>query len=150
VPQGRHLHVLLTRGAAALEELFPGLLADLAEAGVPMLTSKARVGLRLGGRSICRDFTFDHPFPLAGRPLLEDRVRAHLPANVAIRQGCPVAGLAFAGNRVTGVRLNDGETVPADLVVDATGRSGRTRCGCRRCRPWPSTTRARRRHSSGW
>lgn len=30
VPQGRHAHVLLTRGAQILDELFPGLLDGLA------------------------------------------------------------------------------------------------------------------------
>jgi len=33
VPQGRHPHGLLTRGAQVLEELFPGLLDELALAG---------------------------------------------------------------------------------------------------------------------
>jgi len=38
VPQGGHAHALLARGAQVLEELFPGLLAGLAAAGVPVLT----------------------------------------------------------------------------------------------------------------
>src|SRR6516162_5856283 len=29
VPQGRHLHALLTRGAQVIEELFPGILDEL-------------------------------------------------------------------------------------------------------------------------
>ncbi len=33
VPQGRHIHVLLPSGAAILDELFPGLLADLVSSG---------------------------------------------------------------------------------------------------------------------
>ena len=37
VPQGRHAHVLLPRGAQILDELFPGLLAGLAAGGVPVL-----------------------------------------------------------------------------------------------------------------
>src|SRR5437868_4933131 len=32
-PQARHIHVLLTAGRLALEELFPGLVADLVAAG---------------------------------------------------------------------------------------------------------------------
>ena len=41
VPQGRHAHALLPRGAQILDELFPGLLAGLAAAGVPVLASSA-------------------------------------------------------------------------------------------------------------
>ncbi|MEX3655841.1 hypothetical protein ABFW14_10885 [Mycolicibacterium fortuitum] len=33
VPQGRHLHNFLSRGTQVLEELFPGLLSQLAAAG---------------------------------------------------------------------------------------------------------------------
>ncbi len=33
VPQGRHLHNFLSRGTQVLEELFPGLLPQLAAAG---------------------------------------------------------------------------------------------------------------------
>jgi 2-polyprenyl-6-methoxyphenol hydroxylase-like FAD-dependent oxidoreductase len=29
VPQGRHIHALLTRGAQVIEELFPGILDEL-------------------------------------------------------------------------------------------------------------------------
>lgn len=39
VPQGRHAHGLLARGAQILDELFPGLLADLAASGVPVVGS---------------------------------------------------------------------------------------------------------------
>ena len=47
VPQGRHAHALLPRGAQILDELFPGILADLAAAGVPVLGRPAR-GVVLG------------------------------------------------------------------------------------------------------
>ena len=43
VPQGRHAHALLARGAQILDELFPGLLADLAAAGVPVVASPREV-----------------------------------------------------------------------------------------------------------
>ena len=33
VPQGQHIHALLPSGAAILEELFPGLVADLVDGG---------------------------------------------------------------------------------------------------------------------
>ena len=34
VPPGRHLHLLMARGAAELDELFPGLLDGIVAAGV--------------------------------------------------------------------------------------------------------------------
>jgi 2-polyprenyl-6-methoxyphenol hydroxylase-like FAD-dependent oxidoreductase len=36
VPQGRHVHALLSRGAQILDELFPGLLDELVAAGAPV------------------------------------------------------------------------------------------------------------------
>ena len=51
VPQGRHAHALLARGAQILEELFPGLLADLAAAGVPVLASP-RVDVKYASRHL--------------------------------------------------------------------------------------------------
>jgi len=37
VPQGRHVHALLGRGSAVLDELFPAFTVDLIEAGAPVL-----------------------------------------------------------------------------------------------------------------
>ncbi|GAB2846249.1 FAD-dependent oxidoreductase [Lentzea nigeriaca] len=50
------------------------------------------------------------------------RERALARPGVSVRTGATVRGLVASGNRVTGVRLADGETIEADLVVDATGR----------------------------
>ena len=36
VPQGRHVHALLARGARVLDEFFPGVLDDLVAAGAPV------------------------------------------------------------------------------------------------------------------
>jgi len=35
VPQARHTHILLLRGQQQLEKLFPGIQADLQQAGAP-------------------------------------------------------------------------------------------------------------------
>ena len=40
VPQGRHLHLLMARGAAEFDGLFPGLLDDMVAAGVPILENR--------------------------------------------------------------------------------------------------------------
>ena len=44
VPQGRHAHGLLPRGAQILDELSPGLLAGLAADGVPVLIINTYIG----------------------------------------------------------------------------------------------------------
>src|SRR6516165_2732554 len=40
VPQDRHLHMLMARGAIEFEGLFPGLLKNMVAAGVPMLENR--------------------------------------------------------------------------------------------------------------
>ena len=37
VPQSRHVHALLARGAAELDRLFPGFLKEMAEAGAQLI-----------------------------------------------------------------------------------------------------------------
>jgi 2-polyprenyl-6-methoxyphenol hydroxylase-like FAD-dependent oxidoreductase len=139
VPQGRHAHALLARGAQILEELFPGLLADLAAAGVPVLTSPRELWFSAGGHLLCLNGEAGGEGEDAGylpsRPCLEAQVRARVRAldNVSVRDRCVVTGLVTtpARDRVTGVRVRpadrqEDEEIPADLVADATGRSGRT------------------------
>jgi len=124
VPQGDHPHVYLYRGLLAVEELLPGLRTELLELGaVPFDTGDlpwlAEPGwLRTGERA----------FELlsATRPLFESVVRRRVAAlpGVTLRSACRVAGLRRAGAGWE-VRLADGTTLPADLVVDASGRTSR-------------------------
>ena len=65
------------------------------------------------------------------RPVFEAVLRRAVQAEPAIdlRSGCRVTGLVLSGGRpahVEGAVLAGGETVAADLVVDASGRGGRT------------------------
>jgi 2-polyprenyl-6-methoxyphenol hydroxylase-like FAD-dependent oxidoreductase len=136
VPQGRHAHGLLPRGAQILDELFPGLLDDLAADGVPVLRHPGEFRFILGGHLLCQDGKPGEPTYAQSRPYLERRVRDRVRAlpNVTVWEQCEVAGLVTtpARDRVTGIRvvpLADGgaeEILAADLVMDATGRSGRT------------------------
>src|SRR6516164_2253481 len=134
VPQGRHAHGLLPRGAQVLDELFPGLLAGLAADGVPVLRAPREFRLAFGGHLLCQDGEPGEPSYLPSRPCLEAHVRDRVRAlcNVSIRDQCAVTGLVttLAGDRVTGARvLPSGraeEILAAGLVVDATGRGGRT------------------------
>jgi 2-polyprenyl-6-methoxyphenol hydroxylase-like FAD-dependent oxidoreductase len=135
IPQGRHAHVLLARGAQILDELFPGLLDDLATGGAAVIRDLGEIRFSPGGHRLRLQ---GHPPEAitcqASRPYLEGQVRARVLAlpTVEIVDRCDVAGLVTtaARDRVTGVRILRGadgaeETLGADLVLDATGRSGR-------------------------
>ena len=137
VPQGRHAHALLASGAQILDELFPGMMAGLAAAGVPVLRDPREFWFSVGGHLLLpQDDEPGDPAYLASRPFLEGHVRSRVRAlsNVSVRDRCEVTGLMTtqAGDRVTGARVlsADGgsaeQTLDAGLVVDATGRGGRT------------------------
>jgi 2-polyprenyl-6-methoxyphenol hydroxylase-like FAD-dependent oxidoreductase len=135
VPHGRHIHGLLARGQQALEELFPGLTAELVAHGVPAGDLLASTRLYLSGHRLLQAHA-GLVVLCASRPVLEGHVRARVRAlpNLTFLDSCDVVGLAAApdGRRVTGARVlrradNSAEQVlSADLVVDATGRGSRT------------------------
>jgi 2-polyprenyl-6-methoxyphenol hydroxylase-like FAD-dependent oxidoreductase len=129
-PQARHVHALLVSGLRALGDLFPDFELDLKRAGAVPL----RVGLDIRMERPGYD-----PFPqrdlgwlsyAVSRPTIEYAVRRRVEnlANTTVRQGCRVREVVASqdGSAVTGVRYDnaDGtrETLPADLVVDASGR----------------------------
>ena len=156
VPHGRHLHALAARGQQALEELFPGLTAELVARGAPAGDLLADARFYLSGHRL-RQAPSGLVLLCASRPLLEGHVRARLRAlpNVRLLDRCDVVGLVTSpdGSRVTGVRVlrrADGsaeELLSADLVVDASGRGSRTRHGWTRSgTPHRSASRCR----SGW
>jgi 2-polyprenyl-6-methoxyphenol hydroxylase-like FAD-dependent oxidoreductase len=147
VPQGRHLHLLMARGAAEFGALFPGLLDDMVAAGVPILRDTpdcihfGAAGHALGIPNNLREsFTTYVP----SRPHLEWQIRRHttaLPNVDIVRRTVLSPRFDTARQRVTGVLLESadqsgedavgappacrGEFVAADLVVDAAGRGTR-------------------------
>ncbi|BCI52128.1 hypothetical protein NIIDNTM18_14060 [Mycolicibacterium litorale] len=134
VPQGRHVHLLMARGAQEFESLYPGLLDDMVAEGVPILENRpdcihfGAAGHVLGTQHTLRDeFTAYVP----SRPQLEWQIRRRTTAipNVTVqRRSVDEPIFDAAAQRVTGVLLDaDGEPekVLADLVVDATGRGTR-------------------------
>ncbi len=131
VPQGRHVHLLMARGAQELDTHFPGLLDDMVAAGVPILENRpdcihfGAAGHVLGTtRRLQDEFTAYVP----SRPQLEWQIRqrAMAIANVDyVRAGVAEPSFDAARQRVTGVLLDTGEAIPADLVVDAAGRGTR-------------------------
>jgi 2-polyprenyl-6-methoxyphenol hydroxylase-like FAD-dependent oxidoreductase len=142
VPQGRHVHVLLARGAQILDELFPGFLDDLVADGAPVWGEGelSELLLSFGGHEIVRSGRVaKEPKALAihmpSRPFLECRVRRRLQAmsNVTILSRHEVVELAATPDRrrVTGVRVVDRDggaerELTADVVMDAMGRGAHT------------------------
>ncbi|OBF36773.1 hypothetical protein A5724_13020 [Mycobacterium sp. ACS1612] len=139
VPQASHAHVLLTRGADTLAELFPGLLNELDEAGVPKWDDGdlSRRDIRVGTRQLCRHGRMRRPLRdyRPSRPLLDDVVRRRVRAiaNVRFLERHEVVSLTSStdNGRVTGAVVanraaDETSTIAADLVVDATGRGSRT------------------------
>jgi 2-polyprenyl-6-methoxyphenol hydroxylase-like FAD-dependent oxidoreductase len=134
VPQSRHLHILLAQGLALLNRLFPGIEDELTNAGavrVRWLTDV--IWLTAGGWGN----RFDAGLSLlsCSRDLLDWCIRRCLAAtpSVQLREDCEVIGLV--GDRlkkaVAGITLRhrprvpatpEHEDLPADLVIDASGR----------------------------
>lgn len=139
VPQGRHTHVLLLRGGRIMEQLLPGLKAELLAAGALMPESgwdtlaftpvgwTSRVHTGLSTYAVSRD-------------LLDATIRQRVLAleNVTALFGYEVTGLlanadssAVAGVRLrrrprAGERVGAVEELRADFVVDAAGRTSKS------------------------
>jgi len=122
-PQGHHVHALLSRGQAIMNELFPGAFAALARDGAVRLDLGTGVRwFQFGAWKPRRTIGVDVWFQ--SRPLLEHHLRASLGRNdkVELRFSVAIDGPVHADGRVSGVRLRDGSVLDADLVIDATGR----------------------------
>lgn len=134
VSQGHHVHLLLMRGMRILDNLFPGLLAEMAAAGAPVIDPGRELcvlsywGWRVQFDSEMEMLTFTRPF--LDRHILR-RLRRH--SNLNLVDGTAVNGLEASAKsgRVTGVKIahrgagGDIQVVEADLIVAANGRYGR-------------------------
>src|SRR5580698_4971876 len=132
VPQGRHLHALLCRGGQILDDLFPGLTKEVADAGAPVGDLLGNIRWFLSGHRLAQA-DIGQPVLFATRPALEAHVRSAVKglSGVTFLEGRDIIGPVTAAGkqRVTGVRVrSEGGTedvIDADLVVDATGRASR-------------------------
>lgn len=133
-PQAEQIHGLLASGREAMECLLPGLTGDLVAQGGHVGDIGTEARWYLGGHRVAGD-----PVGAVGlgvsRPLLEAYLRARvreLP-QVTVLERCDARALLWDGRgAVTGVRVHHldeptgaEESLPAEVVVDATGRPGR-------------------------
>ncbi len=126
VPQSVHTHGLLSSGRQILERFFPGLGSELIGRGAIEGDLSKDSRWFFEGGCLSKGVSGLSGL-LLSRPLLEGMVRRRLLAisNVKAIENCVVEGVTASADqqRVTGVRLANQETVPADLVVDSTGRA---------------------------
>lgn len=127
LPQARHAHMLWSGGARAMEELLPGVTEALRAAGARRLPVTTDM-VALSAWGWFRRWPESHHVLLAGRDLLDATIRAQVLADQRIElvERAEAVGLTGTAAGVTGVRIrtHDGteRTLPACLVVDATGR----------------------------
>lgn len=123
VPQAAHSHAFGSRGTNILRERLPDIYAALVEAGAgevnlanftpPTLGPVDRIPSDdLLNMLTVRRSTFE--WVLRSKVLARD--------GVSLQTGATVRALTTDGDRVTGVRLDDGSELSADLVLDASGR----------------------------
>lgn len=124
----RHSHAFLARLRGIIRDEHPALLEAIGAAGCRELGLDGMLTDRHRRKWTPRPEDADLVVLTSRRTTLELVIRRYVEAlpGVDIRTECFVEGLETSGNsplRVTGVRLSGGETVPADLVVDAGGRT---------------------------
>lgn len=134
VPHGRHLHTFWAGGLQAVEAMLPGIRADLTAAGAVPVQLPTDVAWLTPAHHWVTQFPATQELVSASRPLLEWTVRRRVEQTPGIEflTGCDVTGLRLDANGDTdGVRVrprggsSDDRVLPADLVVDASGRGSR-------------------------
>ncbi|GAA0608757.1 FAD-dependent monooxygenase [Sporichthya brevicatena] len=125
VPQGTQVHALLGAGQRAMAALLPGIVDDLVTAGGRLVDSPHEVAI-YGAQGWAGRVPSEAHVVFMRRPVLETVVRRRVLAlpNVRVVTGV-VSGLTGGSDRITGATLQGGETLTADLVVDATGRNSK-------------------------
>ena len=134
VRHGEHIHLLVPGGLARLEELLPGVTAELSAAGAHLIDA-TRWRFHMGGGRLK---LADAELTITGatRPLIESVVRDRVLSmeRVELLDGWSAQELTTTPerDRVTGVRVQSQKdphrerTLSADVVVDTTGRGSRT------------------------
>lgn len=131
VPQAHHSHALQTQGQRILEQLFPGIEAELTAAGAPNIEWSYNFyflsSWGWGANSPSELIT-----PSCSRTFLEWSVRQRLNSysNLKFVTATQVKGLLTdeSNSKITGVQIfsqeeSQEQQLQADLVVDASGRN---------------------------
>ncbi|HZF89899.1 hypothetical protein [Streptomyces sp.] len=130
VPQAVHSHTLTSVGVRVLRHRAPRLLSAALEAGAELLDLVEALPSPVEDRA--REVGDEDLVDLACRrtvlELLLYRAVRDLP-QVRIDHGTLVRGLVLdpASERVRGVRTDNGDVIPAAVVIDATGRRTESR-----------------------
>lgn len=132
-PQAEHIHLMHEGGRQTLEDFFPGYSADLTRNGAVLIDMASDLQM-YAGDGLLANGSKRIPMYLASRALFELITRRHVSdfEGVTLRDECQVTEycLTDGGETVEGVTIRnevgDSETIPAELVVDATGRASRT------------------------
>lgn len=131
-PQARQPHVLNEAGRAIIEALFPGYGDDLVSEGGLILDMASDFNFYDEDGYVAHPST-RMPGYAGSRPLIEYVIRKRVSNvdGIQLRDGCHVGDYRVddTGETVTGVELRgngSGESLSADLTVDATGRTSRT------------------------
>jgi 2-polyprenyl-6-methoxyphenol hydroxylase-like FAD-dependent oxidoreductase len=134
VPQGQHLHALLSRGYQVMTGLFPDLREALIAEGALIADVSERMNwYHFGGYKLRETSGIEGV--MVSRPLIESLVRQRVLAlpNVTLRAAHDAVEVLTDGARatITGVVVRcratqATERLAADLVIDATGRGSHT------------------------
>jgi 2-polyprenyl-6-methoxyphenol hydroxylase-like FAD-dependent oxidoreductase len=122
VNQFRQAHFLLSRFREVVDRELPDVAAALEDVGALRYNTLARIPEQISGGMRPEDDRFE--LVTARRPVLECVFahRATATDGCTVRRGAAVRALHTDDGRVDGVVLDDGETIAADVVVDAGGR----------------------------
>ncbi len=132
LPQGHHLHGLLSRGQQIAEEHFPGVTDQMVADGAAIGDASADVRWIINGKRLVQ---VDSGLVCltASRPFFESHIRDRVLAlpNVDLLEQTDISRLEVVddGKRIAGVwvfpEASHETLLPADLVVDASGRGSR-------------------------
>lgn len=120
---GRMLHALLIPFSDGLESMFPGIRGELRSHGAIDVVGPNGSWWSEGYRVVADAV----PVQSATRGLVESLVRTRVEqtVNVDVRYETAVRDLVVTGRAVTGGRTTEAD-VPADLVVDCSGRTSKS------------------------
>ena len=133
VPQARHPHMLLLRGERILESLFPGFRESLLQGGAQRLNVGQDLNIRVPTGWLPQ-YDTEMEATATSRRLLDHTIyqRVREIPNVTFKTHAEVKGLCTdeTNQAVIGVQLYSRELgltedVPAEFVVDASGRSSK-------------------------